>query len=260
MREKFLTVLVVPHDERNVRRLRLSYRTLKTLAVVAGILLAATAVAIVTYGRVALRATHAAMLERENEKLSAENEKVDRIAENLERTERAYRQIREMAGLPPDDPPTRTVRAEGADERPALEAFAAAAVAEAGSRPEAGVAPSGWPLTVQGFVTARFGGGDGHPGTDIAVPVNTPVLATAPGTVRRAGNDTVYGNFLVLEHGDGFETMYAHNALLLVERGQRVERGETIAYSGNSGRSSAPHLHYEVRRGGTAVDPSPYLE
>ena len=89
--------------------------------------------------------------------------------------------------------------------------------------------------------------------------VHTPVLATARGTVAAAASDPVYGHYVVLAHGGGLETMYGHNAVLLVEVGETVERGQPIAYSGNSGRSTAPHLHYEIRRDGRAIDPAPYL-
>jgi murein DD-endopeptidase MepM/ murein hydrolase activator NlpD len=94
---------------------------------------------------------------------------------------------------------------------------------------------------------------------DIAVPVHTPVLATAGGLVAAAESDPVYGHYVVVAHGGGIETMYGHNAVLLVETGERVTRGQPIAYSGNSGRSTAPHLHYEIRRAGRAIDPAPYL-
>ncbi|MDX1623415.1 MAG: peptidoglycan DD-metalloendopeptidase family protein [Gemmatimonadota bacterium] len=260
MREKYLTLLVVPHDERNVRRLRLSYRSLKGLGAVALVLFAVALAAVLTYGRVATRATRAAMLQRENETLAAENAKVDQIAQNLERTEQAYRQIRAMAGLPPreeDDTPPARRRAEAGAERP-RETVPISQGPEATSGGE-GRTLAGWPLTIKGFVTADYGEGEDHPGIDIAVPPNTPVVATAPGVVRESGSDRVYGNFVVLDHGEGLETMYAHNALLLVGEGEEVERGQTIAYSGNSGESTAPHLHYEVREDGTPVDPRRHM-
>lgn len=256
MSEKHLTVLVVPHDERNVRRLRLSYRWLKILGGAAAVFMVLGIVAVLTYGRVAGRATRAAMLERENERLEAENAKVEAIAENLARTEAAYQRIRRMAGLS-EDAIGRVEPGEPEADPAALD-LAATRSTTAGTSEGPGV-PGGWPLSIKGFVTERYGGADGHPGIDIATEVNTPVVATADGTVARAGTDPVYGEYVLLAHDEGFETMYGHNALLLVERGDRVERGETIAYSGNSGRSTAPHLHYEVRRQGQAVDPAPYL-
>lgn len=255
MTDKFLTVLVVPHDERNVRRLRLSYRSVKIGMTLAGALFVVVALAVLSYGRVASRATRATLLERENARLEVENAKVGEIAENLERTERAYAQIRDMAGLPPDEAGSAGTEGEAgasADTEPGQPAPAGTADA-----PDS--VPSGWPLSLKGFETAAFGEDGGHPGVDIAVPVHTPVLATARGLVAAAESDPVYGHYVVVAHGGGIETMYGHNAVLLVERGERVTRGQPIAYSGNSGRSTAPHLHYEIRRDARAIDPAPYL-
>lgn len=262
MSDKYLTVLVVPHDERNVRRHRLSYRTLKIVAGVVAVLAVLTVAAITTYGRVASRAARAALLERENARLEEENRKVEQIAENLARTERAYDQIRSMAGLPETGG---TEQEEGIGPRTLraaeLEAERDASDVERDPPARGPVPgrPSAWPLAVEGFVTAEYTGKSAHPGIDIAAPPNTPVLATASGTVKQTGFDPVYGHFVVLQHDGGVETMYAHNDVLLVERDASVDRGQTIAYSGNSGRSSAPHLHYEVREAGWPIDPRPYL-
>ena len=258
MTDKYLTLLVVPHDERNVRRLRISYRWVKVGMWIVAALFVVAVLALTTYGRVASRAMRVTLLERKNEELVAENAKVDEIAENLRRTERAYAQIREMAGLPPVDPQSPA----GAREEPGPAGDGGEAAGEPPPEPSI-VAPdsipSGWPLALKGFETAGYSGEGGHAGIDVAVPVHTPVLATAGGTVDAANSDPVYGHYVVLAHGGGVETMYGHNAVLLVEQGERVTRGQPIAYSGNSGRSTAPHLHYEVRRNGRAVDPAPFL-
>lgn len=257
MSGKYLTVLVVPHDERNVRRLRVSYRWLKIGTGVLAALLVLAVAAVASYGWVASRATRAALLERENERLAAENAKVEEIAANLERSERAYEQIRQMAGLPPVE----RGRPVNAREEPGptrgVEEAAEAAPRPARVAPDS--VPSGWPLALKGFESAGFSGTDEHAGVDIAVPVHTPVLATAAGRVVEAESDPVFGHYVLLDHGGGVQTMYGHNAVLLVQAGERVARGQTIAYSGNSGRSTAPHLHYEVRREGRAVDPAPFL-
>lgn len=261
MTDKYLTVLVVPHDERNVRRMRVSYRLVKVGITIAGALAVAVTLAVMSYGRVASRATKAALLERENQRLEAENAKVDEIAENLERTERAYARIRDMAGLPPAEGVVGPGGAPGPLETgtttgPRGPGSGEAAPATSSTAPDS--VPGGWPLSLKGFETASFSGAEGHPGVDIAIPVHTPVLATASGTVTAADSDPVYGQYVILDHG-GLETMYGHNAVLLVEVGERVSRGQPIAYSGNSGRSTAPHLHYEIRRGGRAIDPAPFL-
>ena len=252
MSEKFLTILVVPHDERHVRRLRLSYRRIKILGGIGGGLALGVLIGFLSWGQIAGRAARVEVLERENRRLADENAKVVEIATNLERTEEAYRQIREMAGLPDDG---------AAIEQAAMELPAAPLEAERPPelRGRPGPSPSGWPLTIKGFITAGFTGGQAHTGVDIAVPLNTPVVATADGVVKQTGTDRIYGSFVILSHAEGIETMYAHNGPILVERGERVARGDVVAYSGNSGQSSAPHLHYEVREGGTAVDPTAYL-
>ena len=86
-------------------------------------------------------------------------------------------------------------------------------------------------------------------------PTDSYVRAAGGGTVVDLGDDPVYGYFVVLDHGEGYTTIYGHTALLLVERGQRVRRNEVIALSGSTGRSTAPHLHLEILLNGEAVDP-----
>ena len=119
--------------------------------------------------------------------------------------------------------------------------------------------PSLWPLEVEGYVTR--GSADSsdysgpHPGLDVAVPVGTPIRAAGGGTVVEVGDDAKYGKFVRLEHRDGYETLYAHASQILVKHGDKIPSGRAIALSGNTGQSTAPHLHFEVRQGGAAVDP-----
>ncbi|WP_298064178.1 M23 family metallopeptidase [uncultured Rikenella sp.] len=99
-----------------------------------------------------------------------------------------------------------------------------------------------------------------HNGVDYSVPVGTAVFATADGTVRSLQTrGQTSGLSLVIDHGNGYETAYSHLDKVVVRPGQRVSRGDIIAFSGNSGLSFAPHLHYEVRYRGTAVDPVNYF-
>lgn len=119
-----------------------------------------------------------------------------------------------------------------------------------------------WPLAREGFVTRSFAdgaGAAGHPGLDVAVPSGSYVRAARPGIVAEAGADTVYGRYVRLEHPDGASSLYGHADWVFVAAGDTVEGGEVIALSGNTGRSSAPHLHFEVRRDGRPVDPARLL-
>ena len=98
-----------------------------------------------------------------------------------------------------------------------------------------------------------------HQGVDIAAPVGTPIQAARAGVVTFSGERGGYGNLVIVDHGDGNETRYGHCDQLNVQPGQRVGAGETIATVGSTGRSTGPHLHFELRQDGQAVAPSAWL-
>lgn len=111
-----------------------------------------------------------------------------------------------------------------------------------------------------GFGYRSFRGGSNHYGIDWACPTGTTIFASSGGTVTRAGWSSSYGYCVYIQHPGGFETRYAHNSKLLVSKGQTVSQGQAIALSGNTGDSSGPHLHFEIRINGTPVNPEYYLE
>jgi murein DD-endopeptidase MepM/ murein hydrolase activator NlpD len=122
-------------------------------------------------------------------------------------------------------------------------------------------APLRWPVAAP-RLTSAFGTrwGKNHEGIDMAAPIGTPVFAAAAGDVIYAGDHVRgYGNMVVVKHSDNLVTVYAHNSLLLVRTGDRVSVGQEIARVGDTGRSTAPHLHFEVRRGEVPQDPMPFL-
>jgi murein DD-endopeptidase MepM/ murein hydrolase activator NlpD len=98
-----------------------------------------------------------------------------------------------------------------------------------------------------------------HEGIDIGVPSGTPVHAAAAGQVVYAGWMSGYGNIVVIDHGSGLSTAYGHNTSLVVSVGQDVAVGQQIAFSGSTGHSTGPHVHFEVRVNGAPVDPLGYL-
>ena len=127
-------------------------------------------------------------------------------------------------------------------------------------------APELWPVT--GRITSSFGErqdpiltgeGEFHTGVDIAASFGTPVHAAADGVVEKAGWETGYGRVIVLSHGNGIETLYAHLSGFAVTVGQQVQCGQVIGYVGLSGRTTGPNLHYEVRIHNTPVNPHKYL-
>jgi murein DD-endopeptidase MepM/ murein hydrolase activator NlpD len=128
--------------------------------------------------------------------------------------------------------------------------------------------PEGWPLRVGGVVTSKFGyrrhpitgRGSMHKGIDIAAKHGTDIVAMADGIVIFSGRKSGYGNIVEIRHANGLETRYAHNSRNVVKEGDMVRKGQIIAKLGSTGRSTGPHLHFEVRRNGEAVNPMRYLD
>ena len=126
-------------------------------------------------------------------------------------------------------------------------------------------APSIWPA--RGFVTSDFGhrldpytaARVMHKGLDIAAQPGTSVVAPADGTVVFASTEGGYGNVLVIDHGYGIKTRYGHLQQILVKAGQKIHRGDKVALSGNTGRSTGPHVHYEVRVNGIPQNPRKFI-
>lgn len=125
--------------------------------------------------------------------------------------------------------------------------------------------PSIWPVT--GFISSSFGGrrspfGMGsqfHKGLDISNRIGTPIIAPGEGTVSMAAADGAYGNSVELDHGGGIVTKYAHMQRYVVKPGQWVKKGDVLGYIGMTGRTTGPHLHYEVRLNGVPVNPMRYI-
>ena len=188
--------------------------------------------------------------------------------------------IAEKAGIPLEDfleinglkrgevlVPGRTLFILGKPEvQPTVSEAAPAPVGSASPVPTPGTpgksnAPLRWPVAAP-RLTSAFGTrwGKNHEGIDMAAPIGTPVLAAAAGDVIYAGDHVRgYGNMVVVKHSDNLVTVYAHNSVLLVHEGDRVSVGQEIARVGDTGRSTAPHLHFEVRRRDTPLDPLQFL-
>lgn len=123
-----------------------------------------------------------------------------------------------------------------------------------------------WPIAGRPVLTSGFGQrwGRMHRGIDLSAPIGTPVLGACSGEVvhigkNGAGPGRTYGNYVVIHHGGGLYTLYAHLHKVLVDKGQKVKGGQAVGEVGSTGRSTGPHLHFEVIEGVTEVDPLPYL-
>jgi murein DD-endopeptidase MepM/ murein hydrolase activator NlpD len=144
--------------------------------------------------------------------------------------------------------------------------FTALANVLLGRQLSAEIRPQGRPVR-DGYISSGFGermdpftGEEGiHKGVDFAAPAGTDVLAVAAGVVTWAGPREGYGNLVQINHGNGYATRYGHNDTLLVKAGDEVQRGQAIATVGSTGRSTGPHVHFEVLRNGVQIDPMTFV-
>ncbi|HEY0407232.1 MAG TPA: peptidoglycan DD-metalloendopeptidase family protein [Pyrinomonadaceae bacterium] len=219
-------------------------------------------------------------IERENQALRAENEKQRQQLSNLnhrvEAVEESSRRLAEISGVEQEQQ-QQEINTHGAggpaiplDEATALEHKTVQLEQELRNYEvalrERAMTPSIWPVT--GELTDGFGGrrnpfggysSEFHTGQDIATLSGTPVAAAANGTVIFAGCQNGYGQIVIIDHGDGLTTRYGHLSKIETSVGQSITRGEILGRVGSTGRSTGPHLHYEVRINDKPVDPMQYL-
>lgn len=214
----------------------------------------AAVVAAALYGPILRAAVRVPRLEHQVAKLEADNAKVRQLSAALDSVESRYAQVRQMIGGDiVRDPMTAGVSLPVAP-------VVLARAADAPRGPSVGLSvPRRWPLDEAGYITrGQVDTGstdDVHPGIDIAVAAGSIVRAAGGGTVHQLGEDPEYGLFVLLDHPDDYQTMYGHLSRILVQPGTSVAPGQVIGLSGNTGRSTAPHLHFEVRQKGVSVDP-----
>lgn len=223
--------------------------------------LSGVAAVLVLYGPLLTAAVRAPLLAREVARLKHENARVVELAQRLDEAEARYAHLRSMLGVNVMPPALGARDSAGPGEErlyvsPPM--FARAPDAAAAGDSAGPTAPSRWPLSVRSYRTRGLASGDTterHAGIDLAVPVGSDVRASGGGLVAQTGSDSAYGLFVLLSHPDEYETMYGHLSRILVTRGERVREGQVIALTGSTGRSTAPHLHFEIRRRGRSVDP-----
>lgn len=241
-------VIVVPRDGGESRTWHVG-RSRKRILAAAAITIALVAVTLVgTWFWVAGTAARVPGLLATIDSLETEQARVVELGRRLEILEQQYGRVRDLFGSRPTQPSNLWVPPTGSGSVPrSLD-------------PEPS-SPESWPLSEPGFVTRALleNAPAEHPGLDIAVPEGAWVRAAGAGIVLDVGQDPVYGEFVTLDHGDGLVTLYGHTSRTFVERGQPVRRQEVIALSGNTGRSTAPHLHFEIRMDGEPLDPTTFV-
>ncbi|TVP58193.1 MAG: hypothetical protein EA351_04080 [Gemmatimonadales bacterium] len=247
------TVVIRPSDGRETRAIRIGNASLRRIvagAVVLGVLFA---LVLGSWWYLAARAQEATRLTAQVEGLTAELERMDELARTLTELERRYEGIRSLFG------PAQGIQPE---------TFLPPALGRGSSLTSPGAGgdgrPTSWPLTERGFLTQPLieGGGSGeeHPGIDIAVPAGSYIRSAGDGSVVEVGDDPVYGLYLIVDHGGGYRSLYAHASQISVEHGRTVRRNQVLGLTGSTGRSTAPHLHFEILRDGEPVDPLEIVE
>lgn len=254
--DREMTFIWIPHgrDPGSTRSYELSYRRAKAWGIGAGVLGFLLLLMAGSWLWLAAQAARVPGLTAEVRELRRDRIRVRELAQTVERLSTEYAKVRAMLGPDSASLPAFETVAPAADS--AAADSATDAEGDSAARPRSSL-PRGWPLAARGFVTrghlARIRGS--HPGMDIAVASGSQILASGGGTVAEVGEDSVYGRFVRIAHPDGYESLYAHASALLVHARDRVPQGRVIALSGSTGVSTAPHLHFEIRKDGRPVDP-----
>jgi len=252
---RHVTLMVVPDDNSEPKKYRLPKWLFRTLLVFLAIVIIAPIIYISLYYEVLGRAAEAGRLAEENESLRKYLYKVQNLEQELLDTRQLVAQMATMAGL--DSILITDIYEEGHPDFPAESRRSPGSLSR--TLPPTSPIPDGLPVT--GWITRGYSEipGKKHYGVDLAVPTGTPVFSTAFGTVTYAGLDDDFGKIVIVQNNDSIETVYGHNSELLVQVGDTIFAGQRVALSGNTGRSSAPHLHYEIRIHGKPVNPMKFF-
>jgi murein DD-endopeptidase MepM/ murein hydrolase activator NlpD len=256
--ERRMTFIVVPDGrDPKTRSFELAYWQLKALRVTAYVLGVVLLLMAGSWLWLAGQASRVPGLSSEVRELRQDRQRLDELARTLEQLNAEYTKVRSMLGADSTRLPAIVDSSAPAPVPPAGDS--SAEVGDQASGPRS--LPRRWPLEARGFITrghlGRMRGS--HPGMDIAVASGSRILASGGGTVAEVGEDSVYGRFVRIAHPEGYESLYAHADSLLVHPRQRVNAGRVIALSGSTGVSTAPHLHFEIRKDGRPVDPGTFV-
>jgi murein DD-endopeptidase MepM/ murein hydrolase activator NlpD len=250
---RYVTIMIHRDGDVDSRTYRVPLRVVRWSVIGGGSLLLLLLLSAALYAPIVRAAARVPFLNRTIARLTAENEQVRELAGRLLEMEARYSQVRAMLGgdiVPPGPANGETL--------PIAHTLVAAVPTRLPVEPGPAI-PRRWPLDEKGVITrGQIGEGAGdetHPGIDIAIPTGTPIRAAGGGRIARTGSDEEYGLYVLISHPEGYETMYGHASRILVSNGDEVNTGQVIALSGSTGRSTAPHLHFEVRRSGRSIDP-----
>jgi murein DD-endopeptidase MepM/ murein hydrolase activator NlpD len=290
MANEFYTLIVVPHAKARFRKFQVSVRLTKWVMGAGGVLVLLLVGILTHYTWITVEVAELRRLRVENltlaTKAQAYEQNADKLQAKVLTLQNMVMKLGVMAGLEKSLPDpqvggvgglsslettapsvdiTQSMRTLDRTVSSLTEKSSKLAVFFQDQRLQLASTPSTWPA--RGYLSASFGNRvdpftglrDFHPGIDISTPIGSRVQAPADGVVIFCGPKGGYGNAMVINHGYGLVTRYAHMAGFNVRPGQRIRRGDVIGFVGNSGRSTAPHLHYEVWVKDQAHDPIQYI-
>jgi murein DD-endopeptidase MepM/ murein hydrolase activator NlpD len=247
---RFTRIILINDEQQGMREFNISHRMIWLLGILGVALATLVAYVLITYGTVMRQAARVPDLERRLTTASADLATMGELRAELEATRSLQERLLLLLGI----------EGQGIDSTgaaPSSEGLGLLASAVMTPPPDA------WPAA--GYVTQEFvedqvaRGIRPHTGLDIAGPEGAPILAAGDGVVARAGEDPYLGNYVEIQHGLGYLTVYGHCSSVAVARGEQVRRGQVVAYLGETGEASAPHLHFEIWHNGMAVDPRRFL-
>jgi murein DD-endopeptidase MepM/ murein hydrolase activator NlpD len=251
----YTKIILVPGDDRETRQYGISRAMIVTLIILSAMMVATVALLMVTFAGKHTERTRIRELETE---LAAAHQDIliaAQLRDELDQMRAIQEKLLFMLGVEDASPVGTDSLAAWLNEAPASSREGMQRAAALSLSP----GPDRWPA--KGFVTREFISGNinrgikPHLGIDIAGPRDAPVMAAAPGVVARTGTDEFLGNFVEIRHGLGYLTVYGHCSRIAVGKGDQMAAGQVVAYMGESGQASGPHLHFEIWFQGEAMDP-----
>jgi murein DD-endopeptidase MepM/ murein hydrolase activator NlpD len=267
--KKYYTIMFIPEGKEKTFSIHVYRGIVYSLVLFVIIFFIGSLCLLLKSGEIAAKLQLVYALRSENKKLIEENKKLNFVRDKIEKIEALGAYLQKMATMAGDqvkqkDQPAALLRP---GDEPVLRKDALEDIRELKQKSEVSqgflaavpnIEPTeGW--ITRKFVVQQNDTEQVHPGVDYAATSGTLIRSTARGVVEDVYKDTYFGLTIVIKHGYGFITRYGHCLQALVAKGDHVERGQTIALVGNTGRSSAPHLHYEVIKEGKNVDPLEYI-
>lgn len=279
-RSKQITILFVPDEEGRTHSLRVHRGIIRTFAVFVVLFVIGIATLLYVAGDIALKLQLVYSLQKENEHLRQENQTLLAIAGTVDRIQQMNDYLKRLALVAHRDAPSpagtsglaiRSGQKADVFNKNELDKFLDTIrifknrqVDSDGETPRKAMDAIPYMRPVDGWITRSFSAdsqndASDHSGIDFAAPQGALIRAPAPGTVASIINDSALGNVMTIKHTNNLISRYGHCSQILVAVGDRVRRGQTIALIGNTGNSSAPHLHYEVIKEGKNIDPLQYF-